>query len=300
MIKELRAAIELMPQLREIDLADDSFLTRPAESIITFAARYREEIGLPLSFISIPRSISDSKLRPLAEAGLYHVGIGIQSGSERIAKGLYSRPESPDEILSASACIRRVARETKKQITGRYDFIMDNPWETKQDIEASIRLCMKLERPYVLELFSLTFYPETELYMKARNEGIITDDLNQVYRRSQLTPSRSYLNGIFAVLSANAPNWMVSFLLRTRRLSPTWFPYLVASIFQVARFLKRLLGYALKGDWTLIRALLSAAIVSPRRPLRFESRRLSSSRPIFYGVPGNTMPCQTEREEEAR
>ena len=300
MIKELKAAIELMPQLKEIVLADDSFLTQPAESIRTFATRYREEIGLPLSFITIPRSVCESKLRPLAEAGLHHVGIGVQSGSQRIVRELYSRPESIDEALSASACIKQVAQETKKRIKGRYDFILDNPWETEQDIEDGIRLCMKLKKPYGLELFSLTFYPETELYVKAKNEGIITDDLNQVYRRSQLTPSRSYLNGIFSVLSANAPNWVVIFLLRVRRASPVWLPYLVASIFQVARFFKGLLGYALRGDWTLIRASLSGAIVSPRRPLRSEKRRLNTRRPKFCGAPGNTILHQPQQEGEAR
>jgi anaerobic magnesium-protoporphyrin IX monomethyl ester cyclase len=299
MLAELKAAVQLMPRLKEVELADDSFLTRSETSINAFAARYREEIGLPLVCIAVPRSVSEDKLRPLVEAGLHHFGIGVQSGSERISRELYSRPESAEEILSASACIWRVAREAKKHVEGRYDFILDNPWETEADIEASIRLCLKLKKPYVLELFSLTFYPETELYVKARKEGIVTDDLSQVYRRSQLTFKRSYLNGIFTLLSANAPNWVVSLLLRTRRLNPIWLPYLVASIFQVTRFLKRLLGYAVKSDWTLIQAVISGAIVSPRRPLRLERRR-PSSRPMFCGGPGNTMPCQAQQEKETR
>jgi len=285
-IEELWAAIELMPQLEEITLADDAFLAQPPKVLRSFAARYREEISLPLNFITTPRSLTESKLTPFAEAGLYIVGIGIQSGSEHIVKELYSRPESPEEMLSASACIKQVAQEQGRQIIGRYDFILDNPWESEQDVEASIRLGMQLKKPYFLSLFSLTFYPETELYRKARSEGIITDDLNQVYRCSQLTPKRTYLNGVFTALSANAPGWIVNILMSQfiRRWSPVWFPYLVASIFELVKLMKGFLGYVVRGEWTLIRFLLRWVL----RRLPFKSRTMiaNSNRPKFCGAPG--------------
>ncbi len=286
-IKELKAAIELMPQLKEITLADDAFLSQPTRTIRSFAEQYRREIGLPLKSLSIPRGVSESKLRPLAEAGLYHIGIGIQSGSERITRELYSRPESLDEILSVGACTQRVAQEIKKRIVNRYDFIVDNPWETEQEVEASVRLCLKLKRPYTLDVFSLTFYPETKLYEKAQSEGIITDDLNQVYRRSQLAPGRTYLNGLFAVLSAGAPNWVVTLLLwrYIRFLSPVWSVYLVASVFQAVRLLVRFWGYAVRGDWALMRSLLR---IRWRRLYLFRREKTSDRRPRFCGAPGES------------
>lgn len=291
-IKELKAAIETMPDLEAISLADDAFLTQPLKAIESFATRYREEIGLPLRCLAVPRSVSESKLRPLVEAGLYRLGIGIQSGSENILRNLYSRPESLDEILSASTCIKSVAQKQKKQIIGRYDLIVDNPWEGEQDIEATIRFCMQLKNPHSLDRFSLTFYPETELYAKARNEGIITDDLNQVYRRSQLTPKQTYLNGVFAVLSANAPSWVVAFLLwkYVRRRSPIMFPYLIAYIFELKKLFRVFLGYAVRGDWTLIRflirrvPLLQRAV--PELLLRLKIRKSNDEIPMFCGAPG--------------
>ncbi len=289
-INELEAAMELMPQLKQIFLADEAFLSQPTKQIESFAASYRKEIGLPLSLLATPRSVSESKLRPLAKAGLCNIGIGIQSASKRIVRDLYSRPESSGEVLSASACIKQVARETKKQVSGRYDFILDNPWETEQDIEASIRLCMKLKKPYGLALFSLTFYPETELYIKARNEGIITDDLNQVYRRSQLVPNRNYLNGVFAVLSANAPGWVVSLLLwkHIPRLSLVWLPYLVASIFRTVKLFRQFLGYVARNDWSLIRFLLGEKML--KLLVKLKKGRASDRRPRFCGAPGESCP----------
>jgi len=289
-IQELKAAIELMPQLKEIVIRDDSFLTLPAEFIEGFASRYRKEIGLPLRILAIPRAVSESKIKPLAEAGLYQITIGIQSGSQRILRDLYSRPESIDSMLSAGASVRQVARETKKRIIARYDFILDNPWETEQDIESSIRLYMKLGKPCVLSPFSLTFYPETELYMKARNEGIITDDLNQVYRCSQLNPNRTYLNGVFTLLGTEAPKWIATFLLwpHVRRSSPIWFPYLITAVFKAIKFFSRLLAYMVRGDWNSIRVLLHL-LPSQLTNLQLKARkRQTDKKPRFCGAPGKT------------
>jgi radical SAM superfamily enzyme YgiQ (UPF0313 family) len=293
-MKELKTAIELMPQLRRIVLADDAFLSQPTEVIRSFAERYSKEIGLPLEVLAIPSSINESKIEMLAEAGLDRIGIGIQSGSEHTLRNLYSRRESPTSVLSASTCIKLVARKTKKRIVIRYDFILDNPWEAQQDVEASIRLCMKLEKPRALALFSLTLYPETELYLKARSEGLISDDLNQVYRRSQLAPSRNYLNGVFTALQANAPNWVATLLLykHIRRLSPVWPPYLIALIFKVVTSFRKFRDfYGIKTDWTSLRFLITFPLPLLRArllTLHSKSKKGDSGgrRPKFYGPAG--------------
>ncbi len=285
-IRELKAAIELMPGLRVITFYDDAFLAQPPDTLNDFAAKYREQIHLPFSLLTTPRSVTEQKISALAAAGLYHIGIGIQSGSPRIYKKLYSRPESLEDIISASRCIKQVARKQNKQILGRYDFILDNPWETEEDVEASIRLCTKLEKPYNLAMFSLTLYPGTELYQKARNEGLITDDLNQVYRSSQLVPKHTYLNGVFVTVSANAPRWVVLLLLwkPLRRWIPLSFPYWVASGFEFMKLAKGFLGFAIRGEWTIIRFLFKQGWGKLLH--QFEPVESGSERPKFCGVPG--------------
>lgn len=213
----------------------------------------------------------------------------MQSSNERILRDLYLRPESIDSMLSASAVVRQIARETKRKIIAGYDFILDNPWETEQDAEASIRFCMRLERPYVPRLFSLTFYPETALYVKARNEGIITDDLSQVYRCSQLNPNHTYLNGVFAVLEADAPKWIAALLLwpPARRSIPIWVLYLTAAGFKGIKFFRWLLGYMVRGDWNSIRALLHA-LPGKIANLQIMAKRgrHTDKKPRFCGAPG--------------
>jgi radical SAM superfamily enzyme YgiQ (UPF0313 family) len=280
-IKELKAAVELMPQLLTISIADDSFLTQSLEDVRDFAAKYKREIGLPFKTLSTPSAVSISKLEALVEAGMHSIAVGIQSTSPHIMD-LYHRRDSVDELLAVSARIAQVAQEKKKFISPRYDFILDNPWETAEDVEANIRFCMKLKRPYFLARFSLTFYPGTELYEKARAEGIITDDLNQVYRRSQLLPNFNYYNGVFKALCSNAPNMVVSFLLwkPVRRLSPARVPYMIASVSQIGKLFKGFWGFLIRRDWKMIRFYLLERFSRLRREKRI-------IRPMFCGAPGN-------------
>jgi anaerobic magnesium-protoporphyrin IX monomethyl ester cyclase len=279
-IKELKAAVNLMPQLLTISIADDSFLTQSLEDVRDFAAKYKKEIGLPLNMLSTPSAVSISKLEALVDAGMHSIAVGIQSTSPRMMD-LYHRRDSVDELLAVSARIAQVAQKKKKFISPRFDFILDNPWETAEDIEANIRFCMKLKKPNFIARFSLTFYPGTELYEKAREEGIITDDLNQVYRRSQLLPNFNYYNGVFRALCSNAPNVVVSFLLwkPVRRLSPARVPYMIASIAQLGKLVKGFWGFLIRRDWKMIRFYLLERFTRLKREKRV-------ARPMFRGAPG--------------
>jgi len=279
-IKELKAAVELMPQLLTINIADDAFLAQSLEDVRDFASRYKKEIGLPFKTLSTPSSVSISKLEVLIEAGMHSIAVGIQSSSQRIMD-LYHRRDSVDELLAVSARIAQVAQEKKKFISPRFDFILDNPWETAEDVEANIRFCMKLKKPYFLARFSLIFYPGTELYEKARAEGIIADDLNQVYRRSQHLPNVNYYNGVFKALCSNTPNVVISFLLWNpiRRLSPARLPYMIASMSQIGKLFKGFWGFLIRRDWKMIRFYLLERLSK----LRGEKRII---RPMFYGAPG--------------
>ena len=46
----------------------------------------------------------------------------------------------------------------------------------------------------------MVLYPETDVYKKAKKEGLIKDDLNDVYRKYFLGPSSTHLNKLFLLL----------------------------------------------------------------------------------------------------
>jgi radical SAM superfamily enzyme YgiQ (UPF0313 family) len=286
-IAELKAMTELMPEIRTISFTDDAFLAQPVDLLNDFTAKYREHIGLPFFLLTIPHSVSELKISAMAEAGLYHLCVGVQSGSERISKKLYHRPESLAEVLSVSRCIKQVSQKLNKQILVRYDFILDNPWESPEDVEASICLCTKLEKPFNAAMFSLTLYPGTDLYQRAQKEGLITDDLNQVYRSSQLVPKRTFLNGVFAIAAANAPRWVILFLLwkpLRRWISPS-FSHRIAPLFECVKMAKGFLGYVVRGEWAVIRFFFKPALGKLRSG--FKPQKPGSGRARFHGAPGH-------------
>jgi radical SAM superfamily enzyme YgiQ (UPF0313 family) len=211
-IEELEIAKRSIPGLREVIITDDAFFAQTQERIEEFSEEYKKKVNLPLRVLTTPVTFTISKARVLVKAGLWATAVGVQSGSLR-TRALYNRYDTLEQVLAVGDVASQIAKEVKKQISIRYDFILDNPWETEEDVEDSIRFVLKLKRPFDLMLFSLTFYPGTELYEKARREGVIQDDLNQVYRKSQLAPNRSYLNALLALAGLGMPKFLVKLLL---------------------------------------------------------------------------------------
>ena len=246
-IEELEAAKKSIPGLRTIDIADDAFFTQSQERIERFSEEYQKKINLPFGVLTTPVTFTMPKAKALVKAGMYYTAVGVQSGSLR-TRALYNRYDTIDQILAVGNIVNQVAKETKKKMSVRYDFILDNPWENEEDIEDSLRLALKIKRPFELSSFSLTFYPETELYEKAHREGIIRDDLNQVYRKSQLAPSRSYLNSLFSLLDLGMPKFLVKLLLNKHipRQSLVGSLYSLIVLYKLKRKLKSALKAIIK------------------------------------------------------
>ncbi|MBI3300246.1 MAG: cobalamin B12-binding domain-containing protein [Elusimicrobia bacterium] len=172
-IAELRAAVRRYPGLEAIKLSDDAFGDLPIGYIRDFAQAYKREVGLPLDIPGFsPSNLTREKLELLVDAGLMRTRIGIQAGSPRIRR-LYGRSETDAQILQAVETVQSFRPRIKHF---KIDVITDNPWESEEEVVESIRLLLRLPRPYSLALFSLTLYPGTPLYTKAEREGLVASD----------------------------------------------------------------------------------------------------------------------------
>jgi radical SAM superfamily enzyme YgiQ (UPF0313 family) len=196
-IGELLEIKNKLPFIEIILFNDDAFFLMSADEIKELSKRYKEQIGLPLWIIgATPSTLTKEKLSPLVDAGLVEVGIGIQSVSEG-AKKLYIRPHSNQKIANAA----RLVNEYRDQVKAAYDIILDSPWETDEDLTETLMFLSKLPTPYQLSIYSLVFFPGTELYEKAKKEGIIKDDLNDVYRKYYRGCTNTHLNKLFFLLN---------------------------------------------------------------------------------------------------
>ncbi|NLG16047.1 MAG: B12-binding domain-containing radical SAM protein [Fibrobacter sp.] len=172
-LKETLHILDRLPFIHYLAIDDDAFLSLDIDLIEEFCEKYKKEINLPFAIGGIrPETVSKDKLSLLIGAGLLTVRMGIQSGSERTQKEIFKRHFSRDNIIEAAKTLNSFKRKLRPPF---YDIILDNPWENSDDKRKTLRLLRDLPHPFYLSAFSLTFFPGTRLYQKAREEGIIDE-----------------------------------------------------------------------------------------------------------------------------
>ncbi|MBU1626949.1 B12-binding domain-containing radical SAM protein, partial [bacterium] len=207
-IGELEIVKRDMPFVKSILFTDDSLLDKDEEEIEEFSMVYKDRIGLSFYCLGTPVYITRKKLEYLIDAGLMQLQMGIQSGSERIQK-LYRRPISNMKILETAKLINSFS---DKLLPPVYDVITDNPFETDDDYIETFRLFLKIPRPFRIQLFYMTFLPGTEIYDKAVKEGIINDDISQVYRQKLGGQGKTFPNFLFNFFNLDPHIFILKFL----------------------------------------------------------------------------------------
>lgn len=174
LIAELEWAKRSLPAISEICFCDDTFPSRSVAEIGDFCEKYRRQIGLPFYCLTSPVNVTREKIDLLVGAGLTHIGMGIQAGSPKII-ALYRRERvgSAEQSLAAA----RILNAHKDRLLPYYDFIIENPYETREDLLETVRLLISLPRPYETRVYALSFFPGTPLYEKAYADGILGADL---------------------------------------------------------------------------------------------------------------------------
>lgn len=174
-ITELTEAIRQYPFINAINFYDDDFMARPRHDLSLFRDLYREKINLPFACMASPWSFQSDKLDILIDAGLVHLQMGIQSGSERINYEVYNR-----KVKNAKSVrhIQTLDAYRRKGLLRNYviDMIFDNPYETPDDQFDTLQFFSQLPRYVRLQFFSLVFYPHTPLTERAIRDGLISED----------------------------------------------------------------------------------------------------------------------------
>lgn len=179
-ISELKSVKTSNPFIELIHFMDDSFLSRSIEEINRFSDLYKKEIDLPFRIVAYPTSITHEKLNMLVDAGLCHVSMGIESGSQTTLKK-YDRRIKPEAILRATR-ILNIYVQAEKLEPPVYDIICNNPFETEKEKYETLHIMYKISQPCSYSFYNLIPYPETEYYHQMKNAGLIHNETNQIYR----------------------------------------------------------------------------------------------------------------------
>lgn len=207
-IAEIQSARDKLPGLEAIAIRDDTFLANPEDYIAHFCQLYKQSVGLPFRAYTTAQTANERKLHYLSEAGLRLAIMGIQSGSAHTQK-MYNRKVDNEHILRAARLINSFQAYIPRPM---YDVITDNPYESQQDQYETLRLVHELPTPYRLSLFSLTFYPGTELYHKALADGIIQEDDPDIYVRNFQMVQPTFYNFALFCHGLNLPRLFLSLL----------------------------------------------------------------------------------------
>jgi radical SAM superfamily enzyme YgiQ (UPF0313 family) len=134
-----------------------------------FLPEYRDRIGLDFFCEFHPDGLRDAAMVDLlADAGLKHLEIGLQSASQR-SLAIYNRPHRYQDLL-----VDLSKQFAKKDVTITYDVILDSKLDTEADVRATLDYLLRLERPFRVDMFPLAFRDNYPLTRNALEQGWIT------------------------------------------------------------------------------------------------------------------------------
>ncbi|MFH1859428.1 MAG: radical SAM protein [bacterium] len=255
-IKELIQAKGSLKGLKMITFFDEVFGINK-KWISEFCEGYKEKINIPFSCYLHPLAVKEDIVIMLKDAGASLIGIGIQSGCERVRRHIFKRPETNKQIIEAAEILQ------KHKIPFVLDLIMDNPFESHEDKDETLNLLLQIPRPFKLSLYSLIYFPETGLTKMALKQGLITRDDIEDRRQRVLSQFRVTLGykrekwdtAWIALLLLSGIPWiprqMVSFLAHRRLLRMYPFPVItLVKITKGVQWIQKAVWMAVSGQIT--------------------------------------------------
>lgn len=168
-IAELQTALKRFDFFEYIVIADDDFFMRPLDQIEKFSKQYKEKIGLPFGIAVSPNTYNPRKMGLLVDAGLWFVQMGVQTGSQRVLDDVFKRNTN---VEKTQAVIRELTEyKNSDGVELLLDFIIDNPYETREDVFLTYKSLLELPLHVITNIFYLTFFPGTPLYDQAIRDG---------------------------------------------------------------------------------------------------------------------------------
>jgi len=207
LVDEISAYLKEWPEINLVRFCDDAFISLPMPWMVEFCDIYKKQIGVPIDVAGVnPNHLREDKLALLVGACLKTLRMGIQAGSES-SRLDYKRRETNKSILEL---IKTLSRYDLKV---RLDFILDNPFEKLTDQIKSLFFINSIPLHCKLNFFSLTFYPGTEIYDRAVNEGLINDEEEYLSTHESKQLKLTYINALNFYLSLRRrPNIILKLL----------------------------------------------------------------------------------------
>jgi anaerobic magnesium-protoporphyrin IX monomethyl ester cyclase len=166
--------------VRYINFADDLFVVKKKRTIEFCQAMIDQKVNIKWSATGRCNIIEKDFLKMLKAAGCDHMGLGIESGSDKVLKEI-KKSQTPEQIVNAVRMVQEAG------ITPGGTFILGLPPETKETFKETVELYKQINtyRTHVNRFFFATPYPGTPLYDEMKWTGKIGNELKYFERISE-------------------------------------------------------------------------------------------------------------------
>lgn len=135
-----------------------------------FAAKYKEQVGLPFHCELVPKLIKEDNVRKLALAGLNELHFGIQSGSDEIRRDVLKRPGKNPELVEKAHLLARIG------VVPQFDIILGSAFDTVEVLEETVDMMLQLPTPMKLNTYQMQYFPHYPLTIQALERGYVTPE----------------------------------------------------------------------------------------------------------------------------
>lgn len=168
-IEEVRQALKIFPPGPFLFLSD-SFGT-DLEWMDSFFSRYSQTTDLPFLLVIRPELVTERCVQILSKYRCFNIGIGVESGSERVRKELLNRHYSNQDLIDVAARIKR------HRIKLRTFNMIGIPTETEEEVWQTIDINIRMKSDFQ-RVSIFTPYPGIKLTEIAKNFGYLPPDFD--------------------------------------------------------------------------------------------------------------------------
>jgi radical SAM superfamily enzyme YgiQ (UPF0313 family) len=197
-IEELLWVKANRPKIKKILFYDDVF-TINKRWLEKFLPLYKAEINMPFWCYTYPTTHTPEILTLLKDHGCVSVGMGVQTGSERLLKEHYNRPTKLNRIIEACKEIEAAGLE------GTFDLITRGPFDTEPDLRATFDLLLDIpSNMQCLGFGFMSLFPTFDLTRQAEKTGLISSS-SFSYVPPLPTDTYDYYHDLFLLTRSDMP-----------------------------------------------------------------------------------------------
>lgn len=171
-MQELEYIRKKFPQVKKVNIADDTFFVDP-QRVITFCDEVmRRKFDFKFTCQGRVKPLSRQMVEKLAQAGFVKVELGVESANDDIRR-------RANKLISKEDILQAICLFAHTSIDVRIGLIVGLPGETMTTIRETGLFVQKLQKiKYMFSLVPTTAiaYPGTELYLDMQRNGLVKSD----------------------------------------------------------------------------------------------------------------------------